>query len=840
MRKTWLFFLLLLTTAGLKAQQMTEVYGIVTDAVTKQPMDYVNVRIVGTVKATQTDPRGEYRIRSIEKIDTLAFSYLGYKTRYVPIKRGVSQQLNIEMGSDEVTLTEIAVKAEKKKKRVIDTVANYVFYKVLEHKDENRDNAFNTYKYDCYEKTDFSLLNPPQKFLNYWIFKPFRFAFENRDTTEEGNVFIPGVMRETVSEVYYRKKPNSLKKFVKADNMTGVDNPSVMNMANYNFGEYDAYSNLFVIAQTSFIAPFANTAIVTYRYYLTDTARIDGRISYKLHFVGKVKEDMALKGYAWIDSATWAVKSLVFRPNEKANLNFVNDYTIRQDFTLVKDQYWMMNREEMNAVGSLFKKKNKMAILVTKVHARKNFEVDVPFPDSIFKGPEEIITLDSAVFKERQYFDTARFENLTSQEDRVYFISDTIKKVRAWKTYMWLGRFFTAAFADVGPISIGRVLNFGSRNNVEGWRVRFGFETNPRFRPKTPVNAFLRKFYFYGYGAYGFKDKDWKYQAIVKVLLPQPNQRWQALEAMYRYDMRVPGQDEMQNLLTFDNIVTLISGKTLSKIMKVREFRITYEKEIVKDISTFAMFNEKTYYDIPGVFDFSRIGADATPHRIPKFNVTQFTFDFRYCYKDQAFIGNYFYRYYTKNKYPVILFRYTAGLVDIEKDHYNYHDLQLTIKQRLFSPIGFTDYSFKFGKIFGKVPYTESYLTQGNLGILYDKFNYNLLREFEFTTDQYASFWLEHNFHGFFFNKIPGVNKLRLQEVFVMRSLWGTYSNRNNDILQKPTELGQPFPKPYIEMGFGIANIAYLFRVDFLWRLTYRNNPGAPNWGVKIALKPGF
>ena len=73
-----------------------------------------------------------------------------------------------------------------------------------------------------------------------------------------------------------------------------------------------------------------------------------------------------------------------------------------------------------------------------------------------------------------------------------------------------------------------------------------------------------------------------------------------------------------------------------------------------------------------------------------------------------------------------------------------------------------------------------------------------------------------------------------------MRSLWGTYSNRNNDILQKPAELGQPFPKPYIEMGFGIANIAYLFRVDFLWRLTYRNNPGAPNWGVKIALKPGF
>lgn len=840
MRKTLILFLLAFSALCAGAQQLTEIYGVVTDAATKQPMDYVNIRIVGTPKATMSDPKGEYRIRTIDKVDTIAFSYLGYKTRYVPVKRGGTQELNIEMGSDEVTLKEIAVKADKKKKRVIDTVANYVFYKVIEHKDENRSSSIQTYKYDCYEKTDFALLNPGPKFLNYWAFRPFRFAFENKDTTEEGNTFIPGIMRETVSEVYYRKRPNTIKRFVKADNMTGVDNPSVLNMANYNFGEYDAYSNLFVIAQTGFIAPFANTAIVTYRYYITDTAVLDGRISYKLHFVGKVKEDMALKGYAWIDSATWAIRSLVFRPNEKANLNFVNDYTIKQDFTYVQDKYWMMNREEMNAVGSIFKKKNKMAILVTKVHDRRNFEIDVPFPDTIFKGPEETITLDSALQREKDYFDTTRFEPLTKQEDRVYFISDTIKKVRAWKTYMWFGRFFTAAFADCGPISFGRVLNFGSRNNVEGWRVRFGFETNPRFRPKTPVNAFLRKFYFYGYGAYGFKDKDWKYQALIKWLLPQPNQRWQAIEALYRYDMRVPGQDESQVLLTFDNIVTLISGKTLSKIMKVREFRITYEKEIFKDLTTTLMFNEKTYYDIPGVFDFSRPLADGSLQHVPQFGVTQFTFDMRYCYKDQAFIGNYFYRYYTKNKYPVIQLRYIAGLVDIERNHYNYHNLQLTLQQRLYSAIGFTDYSLKMGKIFGKVPYTESYLTQGNLGILLDKFNYNLMREFEFGTDQYLSLWVEHNFHGFFFNKIPGFNKLRLQEVFIFRSLWGTYSRRNNEVLQKPVELQQPFPKPYVEMGFGIANIAYLFRVDFLWRLTYLKSTGGQNWGIKIALKPGF
>jgi hypothetical protein len=41
-------------------------------------------------------------------------------------------------------------------------------------------------------------------------------------------------------------------------------------------------------------------------------------------------------------------------------------------------------------------------------------------------------------------------------------------------------------------------------------------------------------------------------------------------------------------------------------------------------------------------------------------------------------------------------------------------------------------------------------------------------------------------------------------------------------------------------MGFGIENIAYVLRVDFLWRLTYRNRAGLPNWGVKFSLTPNF
>lgn len=843
MRFSKFFFFLLLLVAKISVAQTninTEIFGRVTDAKTKEPLGYVNVRLYGGVpKATMTNPKGEFSVRSIEKVDSIVFSYLGYGSRNIRVKRGGTQELNIEMGSEELKLVEITVKAGKKRKREIDTTANYVFYQVLKHKEQNRVGASYSYHYENYDKLEISLLNPGRKLINFFLFKPFRFAFENTDTTSEGSMFIPGIIKETVSDVYYRLRPKKqMRTYVKAEHMTGIDNPAAVSLANYEFRETDAYDNLYYFAKTYFNAPFAPGALNTYYYYVTDTQKIEDRISYKIHFVGKTKEDLALKGYAWIDSATWAIRTIFFKPNEKANLNFINEYNAHLDYTLVDGKFWMKNREQMQSVGSIFKKKNRIGLLVEKLVEKKNFEANVLFPDSIFKGVEETIIADSARNMSKEFWDTARFEKLTQPQERVFEISDTMKKVKAWKTYEWFGRFFTAAYADAGPISFGRVLNFGSRNNVEGWRVRFGFETNVRYQHRgTTANNFLRKFYFTGYVAYGLKDRDFKYLALTRFALPRKNERWQSLEAMYRYDMRVPGQDENQTLLTFDNIVTLISGRTLNKIMKVREAQISYEKEWVRDFSTIFTINDKIYYEIPTVSDFIK-KENAAVHHVPNFNVTEFMLDTRYSYKDLYFVGA-FYRYFQTTKYPVIMLRYSFAMVNMERDYFNYQTLHFILKQRIVSPIGHTNFSFKAGKIFGKAPYTSCYLTQGNLGILLDKFNYNLLREFEFISDQYAQLWVEHHFNGFIFNKIPGFNKLKLREVIIFKSLIGSFSKRNADVLLVPQELRAPGPVPYIELGFGIENIAYLFRVDFLWRATYRNS-GGQNWGIKLAFQPGF
>lgn len=55
-----------------------------------------------------------------------------------------------------------------------------------------------------------------------------------------------------------------------------------------------------------------------------------------------------------------------------------------------------------------------------------------------------------------------------------------------------------------------------------------------------------------------------------------------------------------------------------------------------------------------------------------------------------------------------------------------------------------------------------------------------------------------------------------------------------------PSDISAPYPLPYMEAGFGIENIAKLFRIDFVWRLTYRDKYPKHNWGIKLAFQPRF
>jgi len=825
---SFLFFLLCYLLAPATFGQITEVRGRVIDGKSKEALSYANVRMKGTITGTTTDDGGFYFIRTPEKVDSIVFSYLGYPTRVIKIQRGKSQEINLELGSEDISLNQVVVKAGKRK-RYIDTTANFVYAQVRDNRERNRESSLESFQLEEYSKIVTGLLNPKNKFLKWRIFRPFSFAFQNLDTFEENKVFLRAVMKEDIRDIYYRKKPHGLRKYTKATQITGVENSSIGELANGTFETINAYDNLFVIAGKSFVAPFSTGALLTYRYFLTDTSLIDNRVSYKIHFVGISKVDLALKGYAWIDSATWAIQSIFLRPNEKSNLNFISDYSISQRFKMVNEDSWMLYGEDIQSIASIFKRKNATSVLLQKHYERRNIQINIPLSDTLFKKSEQEFIAPDARKHDRAYWDKNRFLPLNKYEDKVVFIHDTIPKIKAYKTWMWTLKLFTTAYFEAGPIEFGRFYKFASKNNIEGWRARFGFRTNKKFSDKVNLS---------GYVAYGTKDKDWKYEATLKVVLPSKNENWSMFSLYYKYDLNVLGQENQ--LLTFDNILTLVRGKLLTRMMKIREMHADIEQEWVRGLSSIIAIDNRTYYQIPGVFDFTRTRADGTQVMLPNFNTTEFSIDTRFGPKSKYYKA-FFYRYFMKNQYPVFLLRYNIGLLDMNDGNLPvYHKLQFTAQQRLSWVLGHTNYELKAAKIFGKAPYPTSYVTSGNFGILLDRTNFNMLREFEFVTDQYVSLWIEHHFDGFFLNKIPVINKLRLREVIYFRGMWGSYSAKNAALIPAGFDIRSPSKIPYMEASFGIENIINMFRVDFMWRLTYRNTPGTPNFMVKIGFTPNF
>ena len=813
--------------------QYTEIKGRVIDSKAKDSSEYAvayaNVHLKGTLDGTTTDADGYFNFKTIARADSIIVTYIGYPRLAFAIQKGKVNDFKIDMAGKGVELKLVTVKA--KRHAVRDTVAEYVYHQVVNHKEQNKEESFTNYKFNEYQKLQIGIVNPRAWFLNMHIFRPFHFVLENRDTTADSTVFIPAVLKEDLTDVYYRKSPKALRRVLQGSKFTGVDNASLGDLLDFAFDKVNIYDEIYIIAAKSFVSPFAHGArFSTYEYFLRDTAKLDGRTSYKLFFVGRSNVDLALKGYAWIDSATWAVKSIDFKPNEHANLNYLKDYHVKQGFVFVNNNVWILNNEDVQTVGALFKnsKKNKMAILVKKHMVRKNIEVNVPMDDSLFSGAEKFLSVVDATYKSRDWWDSMRLVPLARTERELIHIHDTLKTVPAYKRILWTINLFSTANFRTGPIEFGRFYKIASLNNVEGIRLRLGVTTNNKF------SRFMR---FSGYGAYGLKDKDFKYNVSGQFMIPVSNNKWSQLEINYQYDMNVLGQQNQ--LLTFDNVITLLGGRVFTKIMKIREWNASLENEWIKGFTSIISIGHKTYYDIPGIFDFQIRKTDGTIGHLPTFSTFEMGIDSRYTYREK-FYQTGLDRVFIVSKHPVLTFGAKLGFLEINGKKSNYGKFAVGVRQRVPWTLGHTIYQLSFNKTVGITPYPISYVTPGGFGILFNDFDFNLLQEFEFVTDQSITWYFEHHFEGYIFNKIPYISRLQLREILYMRGMWGTYSQKNYNAILPGFDFKSPFPYPYIEAGFGFENILKIIRLDSIWRLTYRDQKVVPNWAIKIGFNIVF
>jgi hypothetical protein len=197
---------------------------------------------------------------------------------------------------------------------------------------------------------------------------------------------------------------------------------------------------------------------------------------------------------------------------------------------------------------------------------------------------------------------------------------------------------------------------------------------------------------------------------------------------------------------------------------------------------------------------------------------------------------------------PVWTLQYVHAFPGFMGGQIRYDKISLGMNYRIQAgPWGMSELQTTASQIFGSVPFPLLDVPRGNETPFYSAGVFTTMNFFEFLTDRFVSVNYQHHFMGLFFNRLPLIKRLRLREVVSLNALWGDLSRTNLPEVPVNT-FTIPNRKPFAELGIGIENIAWLFRVDLFYRLTYvdaayvsdfeRRNPTHPvvPWQLKFSL----
>jgi hypothetical protein len=819
----------------------TVIKGFVFDALTGYPIPYASVFLKGTTVGTLTDINGKYLIETSLQVDSISFSFIGYKAESRSVIRGIVQSIDIRMALTSITLDEVIVKARKKDYKNKNNPAVELIEKVVEKKDENRPEAYNYLQYKTYEKIQFAFSNVTESFKNLNAFSNFSFVFNNIDTTKRiGNDILPVFIKESLTAHYFRKDPKESKEVLLAEKSINLEeylnNKGASAYLNYLYQNINIYDNEILFLTNKFLSPIASTAPLFYRYYIIDTLPVADIKCIRLFFEPRNKSDFLFHGNLYITLDTsYAVKKIDIGINKAINIDWVQDISITQDFEKTGQKAWLLSREEISIDFGIVR--NSLGLYGQRTISYKEYKIDEPISEEVFKGPAKVEKIDPAS-NQNSYWESNRYVPLSSSEKQIYSTIDSLKQIPDFKRKMDVLMLLSVGFLNLGNVEIGPVSSFYSYNSVEGSRFRFGGRTTTDFSKKVTLD---------GYVAYGMKDNVFKYSAGITYSLTRRTIYQfpvKSLRLSYMRDTRIPGQ-ELQ-FAQGDNILLSFKRGVNDKLYLNNTIKTEYLNEFENHFS-YLLGYSFTQQDPIGNLYFAK-GENGTPFNYTSFiNISELYLNLRYAPNETFYQGKQ-YRASFPNKYPIMQLKIAGGSQAINND-YDYLRLQFNISRRFYVSIfGYTDITFEAGKIFGKVPYPLLFVHRANQTYSYQKNSYNLMNFLEFVSDRYVSLNVDHSFNGFIFNKVPLLKKLKLRELITCKVLYGSLSNGNNpeyqsDLFLFPADnAGVPLTytldnKPYIEGSLGVSNIFRILRVDFIKRFTYLDNPNVADFGVRVQFR---
>ena len=829
-------------------QAVTQITGLVRDSLSREAVPYATVTLIGTDEGTIANDKGGFTINSRAAFSKLRVTAMGYTPREVPVKAGQGSVVLVDLVPSGVELNEVVVRKGKEKYSEKNNPAVEMIKKLRQRRDDNDPRRFPNYGYTQYERMMMGFGN-----LDDVIKKPEEQAWVEQyaDTSLlTGRQVLPVSIKETVARDWY--SDNGHKQLILGTKSAGIDEhidqENIKKVLDDFMGEVDIFQNDVTLLTNRFVSPLSRIAVDFYKFYLNDTVMVGSERCAVLSFVPFTPQTFGFLGrlYVSLEDSTMFIKRVAMGVPHDINLNYVEQMSIVQDYERAPNGSRLKVRDNVEVSMKLLSNLPEVFARRETVYRDHNFERP---EGGVFNFKSEQQIENSAAYMPDEFWQEYRPAEVRTTTATMQGL---MKRLRGSKLFYWAEQVVVVLVngyiptAKVSKFDLGPLNTLISGNSLEGLRLRMG--------GMTTVNL-SRHWFARGYLAYGTRDEKFKYMGSLEYSFTPKKAMDQefpihSLRLTHRYDVDKLAQHYLYT--NQDNVFLTLKRHKDVRMQYLRTTRLEYRHEWYNHFSiTLGLehnIHEATQY-VPFMY------CDNTTRN--RYTQAGFTLQLRFA-PGETFYQARSYRIPINMDAPIITLNQTYMPKGFMGSLHEVNKTELGLQKRFwFSAFGYADVIIKGEKVWSQVAYPDLLMPNVNLSYTIQPESYALMKPMEFINDQALSWDVTYWGNGILMNRLPLIKRLRLREVISLRGIWGSLSDKNNPNAVETQNLVSPstsalfmFPsdapcqpmgnKPYMEAGVGLDNILTILRVDYVWRITYRDHAGTDRHGIRIQLHFNF
>ncbi|MFC2115342.1 DUF5686 family protein [Bacteroidota bacterium] len=792
------------------------VEGRILDQQSKRPLAFVNIVYKSGGQGTVSNIDGEFSVSSIDEIEFLKFSYLGYHTQYIyreEIQAGRKMQIRLERKAYEIDEVHILPGINP---------AHRIIRLASENRNLNNPEKMSSFSYSSYSKMYFTLdmdsmwVEPPIQADSVGVSVDSSSRAKMEEFLEKNHLFL----MEFVSTREFMH-PDKNKETVTASRVSGFNDPSFTLLAS-QIQSFSFYDELFMIWDRKYLNPIGRGSTRKYLFILEDTMYTEQMdslfvISYRPL---KGKNFDGLKGILHINSNGYAIQNVIAEAAETKNMFQIR---IQQKYDLIEDKQWFPVQLNTDIILSPPNTEANGESL-TLVGIGKTYLSDIRLNPELSKrdfSQMELEIEDDAHKKDDAYWNQHRMSPLTLKDTNTYLLIDSIGADANLDRSLKILETFASGYIPVGFVNLD-YRSIIQWNKYEGFRLGVAVETNDKIS---------RLFRLGGKFAYGTRDREFKYGGHLKLNLNRSRDAF----LMIRYNKDVLESAGWE----------FIDKPPITSSEVFRSFLIT-NMDNIEEKSVELQFPAMRYLKVNTFLNQNlrqvntdyryTINTTDGPQLMDRFHFTETGVKLKYAYKEKFLETPQGNRLSLGTNYPVVYANLHLGIPILEGE-YEYIKLEGRISKTFITKsLGDTKLALAGGWVDRNLPYPLLYTGIGSYGIftIETENSFATMRLNEFVSDRFASIHFQQDFGKLLFKK----EKFQPGIVLAANAGYGTmvHQGAHVNMNQKTYENG------YYETGILFNNLLRQLIFGYGLGVFYRFGPYAlpetiDNFAFKFTLR---